>query len=297
MKGEACALASALVWSVGVILFKRSEEVSPQGINLFKNLFGLLLFIPTLLLLGLSVDWDRASADWWALAISGALGIGIADTMIFMALRRLGASLLAIADCSYAPTMVLLAIFWLNEPYSVYLFLGGALVVGGVYLAVAEKTPGALPPRNDLIIGGLLGMTGIVAMGIGVMLVKPIVERADASIIEVTLVRLSFGVLTQVAWIALVPSQRSALKVFSARSVWPTLIPASILGVYVAMMLWLGSFKWANASVASVLHQISSVFTVILAWLILKEPMTRRRALGTALAVGGAILVVLTAPD
>ena len=34
-------------------------------------------------------------------------------------------------------------------------------------------------------------------------------------------------------------------------AVWRTLVPASVLGSYVSMLLWIGGFKWADASVAS----------------------------------------------
>jgi len=75
--------------------------------------------------------------------------------------------------------------------------------------------------------------------------------------------------------------------------VWRTLVPASVLGSYVAMLLWLGGFKWASASTASVLNQLSTVFTIVLAWIFLGERLSLRRALGAALAVAGALLVLL----
>jgi drug/metabolite transporter (DMT)-like permease len=66
------------------------------------------------------------------------------------------------------------------------------------------------------------------------------------------------------------------------------------LGSYVAMLLWLGGFKWASASIAAVLNQLSSIFTMILARVVLLEPVTPRRALGAAVAVGGAVLILVT---
>ena len=49
--GELFALSSALVWALAVILFRRSGETLPAfELNLFKNFFGLILLIPTILL-------------------------------------------------------------------------------------------------------------------------------------------------------------------------------------------------------------------------------------------------------
>ena len=38
MIGEACALLAALSWSAAVVLYKRSESISPQGLNLLRKL-------------------------------------------------------------------------------------------------------------------------------------------------------------------------------------------------------------------------------------------------------------------
>jgi drug/metabolite transporter (DMT)-like permease len=300
-QGEIFALAAALTWSVSVILFKASEAVTPKAMNLFKNVVALGLFAVTLLVLyGLDKlpPLDRTQADWIRLIVSGVLGIAVADTLIFMALRRLGASLLAVVDCAYAPTIVLFSVAVLGEPIGVGFAVGGVLVVGGVLLAVAQR-PSELSDkdpaqaRRDLQVGAVIGVLGIVAMAAGVVIVKPILEKSD--LFEVTAVRLLAGVIAQLAW-ALAFRERETFAVFRERKVWKTLIPGSILGTYVAMIFWLGGFKWAPASVAAVFNQLSSVFTIGLAWLFLKEELSWRRGLGAGLAVCGALVVILAKP-
>jgi drug/metabolite transporter (DMT)-like permease len=316
MVGEACALGAALTWSVSVILFKRSEAVSPQGLNLFKNVAGALLLTGTLLAMGQSIDWQRPAEDWWRLIASGVLGIALADTLIFMALRRLGAAALAVVDCAYAPTLVLLSLLTLGERVGASFVLGGALVVVGVLLATSRLraapvpsavVPGAVVPSAGLPsaglpsagvpaedgrpLGVLVGVSGIVAMAVGIVIAKPALERG--ALVEVTLVRLVAGVAGQLLWIAAVRSQRSALRALSPSRTWRTLLPASVLGSYLAMLFWIGGFKWAPASVAAVLNQLSTVFTIVLARVVLAEPLSKQRALGAALAVGGAVVVLL----
>ena len=130
-------------------------------------------------------------------------------------------------------------------------------------------------------------------MAAGVVIVKPILEQS--SLVEVTAVRLLAGVLAQLAW-AGVFRQPETFSVFRERKVWKTLVPGSILGTYVAMLFWLGGFKWALVSVAAVFNQLSSVFTIGLAWLFLKEELTWRRGIGAGLAVCGALVVILAQP-
>jgi len=295
MLGEACALLAALVWSVSVVLFKRSESVSPQAMNLFKNVTALLLLAVTMPVLGLGIDWHRSSEDWWRLALSGVLGIALADTLVFMALRRLGASLLAVVDCVYAPMIVALSVAFLHEPLSAKFLVGAVLVVVGVLIATSQGQRGGFGrqdrPRRRLWAGIGFGIAGFAAMAACVVIAKPALERGH--LVEVTLIRLVAGVLAQLCWIAARPTEYATMQVFRPGPVWRTLLPASVLGSYVGMLLWLGGFKWTSASTASVLNQLTTVFTIVLAWIFLGERITGRRAVGGAVAIGGALVVLL----
>ena len=42
------------------------------------------------------------------MVVSGALGIGVADTMFFECLERLGASKTAVVECLYSPVVILI---------------------------------------------------------------------------------------------------------------------------------------------------------------------------------------------
>jgi len=290
--GEALALGAALTWSLSVILFRRSEAISPLGMNLFKNAIGIVLLAVTLVGAGQSMDFQRPAEDWLRLVASGVLGIGFADTLIFMALRRLGPGLLAIVDTVYAPVIVVLSVLFLDEHIDGSFLVGAAAVVLGVLLASTggPRVPvGEAPPGRRM--GIFLGVVGIAAMGVGVILAKPVLARG--SLPEVTLIRLVAGALSQLVWIGLVPKQRTALLAFKPGPAWRTLVPAGVLGAYVSLLLWLGGFKWADASVAAVLNQMSTVFTIVLARVVLGEVLGRRKAAGAAIAVFGAVVIMV----
>ena len=142
MLGEVLALCSAFTWASAVILFKRSEAVSPLGLNLFKNSVSFTLLVPTLLVLGQTIDWQRPGEEWLRLALSGVVGIAVSDTLFFAALRRLGPGTLAVVDCSYAPFIVTLAVLFLGESTGAGFLLGAALVVGGILTVTTERAPG-----------------------------------------------------------------------------------------------------------------------------------------------------------
>ncbi|MGC4119317.1 MAG: DMT family transporter [Myxococcales bacterium] len=94
---------------------------------------------------------------------------------------------------------------------------------------------------------------------------------------------------------ALLRKDRGAIfKVFVPQKVWRRLVPAMFLGTYVSMLLWLGGVKYTSStSAASVLNQLSVLFTLVLARVWLKEPMSTRKMLGGASSLAGAIVILL----
>lgn len=293
MIGELLSLGCALVWGISVVLFKRSEEVSPQGINIFKNLVGALLLGATLAVMGEQLPRERPLEDWARLALSGVLGIAVADTMFLASLRRLGAALIAIIDCIYAPLVVLFSVVFLGEHLSTSFLLGAFLVVAGLFAATVS--PGAVRgaaanARADL--GGLaLAVGSVILMALAVVLAKPVL--AHSSVVEVTFTRMAAGTLALTLWLVRSRASRAAFGVFRPQAVWRQLMPASVLGTYVSMLLWLGGMKYTSAATASLLNQLSVVFTLLLAWTLLREPLSGRRLVGSGLSIAGAIIVLL----
>jgi drug/metabolite transporter (DMT)-like permease len=59
------------------------------------------------------------------------------------------------------------------------------------------------------------------------------------------------------------------------------------------MLVWLAGMKFTQASIAAALNQTSTIFLFVFASLFLHEPITPRRILAIALAVCGALLVII----
>ncbi len=291
--GEICALLAPLCWSVAVVLFKRSDAASPMALNLFKNTVAILLLTVTLFAFGIGIPEDRSAWDWARLALSGVLGLSVGDTLIFAALQRVGAGRFALIDTTYAPVIVACSMIFLHEPAGPGFVVGAILVVIGVTVASVE--PKSLKVEGDEPFpwaGVLLGFLGIVAMALGVILSKPVLEAS--SLVEVTWSRMVAGVAGQAVWLTVRGGWRGTLPVFRPSRLWKTMVPAAVIGSYVSMLLWVGGFKWAPASVAAVLNQMSTVYILAMAWLVLKEKLEIRQVVGALLAAVGAAVVGLT---
>ncbi len=287
--GEILALLTAVTWAFAVILFKKSgETVHPVGLNLFKDLLAVFLFIPTIWLFGGSIFRPAPWPDYALLLLSGALGVGIADTLFFKSLNALGAGLSAIVDCLYSPFIIGLSILWLGESLTTWQLVGVVMILSAV-LAATRETNGGKVDRRRIVVGILWGALAMATMAVGIVMIKPLLDRSP--LLWVTGVRLFGGALVLFAVLALHPARRSIVgSVFSTRR-WGYTLSGSFLGAYVAMILWLGGMKFTQASTAAALNQMSSIFIFIFAAWLLKEKITPLRIVGIVLGVGGALLV------
>jgi drug/metabolite transporter (DMT)-like permease len=280
-----------VVWAFAVILFKKSgESVHPIGLNLFKDLFALVLFLPTMWLFGETLWRDAPAADYALLLASGALGIGLGDTFFFKSLNLLGAGLTAIVDCLYSPFIIGLSLLFLGERLSVLQGVGAALVVAAVLAASLQWGKGLLS-RRDLALGILYGVLGLAAMAVGIVMIKPLLERSP--LLWATEVRVVGGAAA-LAVILLFHQRRRAIVssvISTSKRGWGYMLGGSFMGAYLAMALWLAGMKYTHASVASALNQTANVFIFVFAALLLREPITRRRTLGIVLGFAGAALV------
>lgn len=285
------ALTCAFTWSVSVILFKQSEGASTLSINVFKNVVALVLLGTTLLVTG-TAGVERSGADWARLLVSGVIGIALADVVFFAALRRLGPGLLAVVECAYAPQVVLLAVVMNGEALSWGFGVGAALVLCGV--AIVTIQPGAVGvAQSGLLPGILLALLAISLMAFGIVLAKP--ALASGHLVEVSFIRVAAGNAALALWVAPMRARGEILSILRPSAVWRTLLPASILGSYVSMILWIGGNKYTSASVAGVLNQLTTVFTLILARIFLGERLTPRRVVGGGAALAGALVILLAA--
>lgn len=287
--GEIFSLLCALAWAVAVILFRKSgESVHPLALNYFKDVLAVVLFIPTIFILGETNPKDATLTDYLILLTSGAIGIGIGDTLFFKGLNILGAGLQAIVDCLYSPFVIALSMIWLGERLSFWQYFGVILIIGAVLLATYEKNPQRLS-RSDLFKGSLFSVLAVMAMAVGIVMVKPLLDRSP--LIWLTEVRLIGGVCFLSLVFIFHKKRKPVLNTLRATRSWRYVISGSICGAYLSMILWLAGMKFTKASIASALNQTSNLLIFVLAAIFLKELITLRRALAIVVAVAGVFLV------
>ncbi len=288
--GEFWALAASGFWAIAVVLFRLTgREVAPIPLNLFKNVLGLILFIP---LLVVTVDQPLPPWSvrvWLQVILSGVVGLALADTLFFMELNRLGAGLTAVVGCLYFPVMVVLAYAVLGQTTGATAIVGGLLVVAAIVVGSADKPPEGTSTRT-IVEGVAIGAASVVCIGIGVMLLGDLL--ATGEVLAATTYRLLAGTLFLLP-LGLFGKDRAQLfRLFRPSPWWRYAVPASVLGGALAMWSWLYAFSLVDVAIAAILNQLSTIWIFVLAYLFLKESMTSRRASAVVLAMVGVVLVV-----
>jgi drug/metabolite transporter (DMT)-like permease len=287
--GEILSLATALTWAIAVIFFKKSgESVHPIALNLFKNLLTVILLVPTMYLIGETLTYPCTGRDYLLLFISGAIGIGAADTLFFMSLNRLGASLIAIIDCLYSPFVIAMSFIFLGESLSVFQLLGVVMIISAVLAATQPKARSGITKRN-LILGILFGIMAMAANAAGIVMIKRLLEQSP--LLWITEMRLLSGVIVLLLILAFHPARRRILLSLNSLGSWSYTLLGSFFGTYLSMVFWLGGMKFTQASISASLNQTSNVIIFILAAIFLKEAMNKQKTIAIIMAVAGVFIV------
>lgn len=288
--GDLYAVITAICWSSAVILFDIStKNFTAIQLNVLKNFIGVFGFILTIIFLSIPSP-NFSQQDIFTLALSGVLGILIADGLFLESLRRLGSGISAVVSTIYTPTVFIIAFILFGETIKSQSYIGGALVLGGITISVFQL-PKAVKKR-DLYVGILFGIMANILTAYSVLIVKPIMK--NNSVVYVALYRFSvgffFGILINLLKSGIKPVVQKFKQGLTNRYV----VLGAILGTYLSVIFWLAGYKYTLAGRAAIYNQLSTVFIIILARIFLKEPMTSNKVIGVSLAIFGAIIVSIS---
>ncbi|SMF29326.1 DMT family transporter [Pseudobacteriovorax antillogorgiicola] len=287
MLGIIIAIACAFTWSLSVILLKiASNHVHPIVLNLGKNTLGLALLIPTAYLVDGPLP-EISTLNLTLLFLSGFFGIGIADAMVLKAMNLLTASKVAILECLFAPFVITLSVIFFGETINFTQGLGVLAIGASLFLVLPKK--GSQAKTENSLKGSILMSLGLLTMAGGILIVKPMFE--EVPLFWIITIRMVAGVLGSLPPMFLLKHKRAEiLQLWGMQRKFLVFI-AFFLSAYVSISLWIAGYKYLQASVASVLNQTSTIFTVILAVVVLKEEFTTRKAVAAILATVGVVII------
>ena len=294
--GELCAVAAAILWAFGSLLFAGigRDGVPAGAMNLGKLVIaGALLAITAFALTGHIVPSGAPTSALLLLALSGIAGLTIGDTAYFSSIIRLGVPR-AILLLSSAPVFAALGGWlWLGERLDMRALVGMALVFSGIVLVVVRAdAPGVSSAR-----GIVLGMIAALGQAAGSLLSRRAMQ-VGLDPLAAAVGRILVGGIGLYA-IALIT--RDAIpwtRALLAKRTWLRVGLASLVGTYCG--IWLAQtalLRARSTGVATTLLATAPVFALPIAHFAGKpgvnERMTIRSVLGVLVAIAGIAVLSL----
>lgn len=310
--GLVAATTAAFFWSISVVMYRRIGRIMPPVmLNMSKGLMA--AFVLTFVLAGQWViravgsegalppilPWSYTTSIWMVglMALSGVVGIGLGDTLLFAGLNRMGARRILLLFTINPVITVLIAWAFMNEPLAWQQVLGVALTCGGVAWVIAERNAKKSDGHVDAL-GVVYGLGAATCQATGVLMSRYVFDRTDMSEVSSAWLRLLAGALFLVLCLPLDrvlkdpggldhhhprhPSRGQATTMFFV---------ALLLGTVGGIWLMQISIKQsARVGIASTLLSTSPLFVLPIAAM-LGEHISRRAVLGAFVSVGGIAML------
>ena len=289
-------MAAALCWAVASLV---SADVTRTIGGLAFN--RLRLFFVSIMLITYTFyinTWNTISVDYLTIIIvSGIVGIFLGDTLLFIALQKIGPRRNNILFSLAAPFTVVINIFFLNELASTISIIGCFVVFFGVVFAISYgDKKGSSEHRwekveGPLYIGIILSIGAALCQAIGLVMMKPILSDgadpiASAAIrTTISCIFLSFTFFLNYDFFN--------TKVNLTKKIIYQSILSGFLGMALGMSLLLIALQKADAGIVATLSSTSPIIILFLLWILTKKMPSYGAWLGTIIAIFGTGLIFI----
>ena len=286
---------AALCWAVASLI---SADVTRKIGGLAFN--RLRLFFVSLMLIGYTFyldTWNTINHEFlFTILFSGIIGIFLGDTLLFIALQKIGPRRNNILFSLAAPFTVILNIIFLNEIMSTINLIGCIIVFCGVVVAIAygnskDKNHRWEVVEGNIYLGVSLGIGAALCQAIGLIMMKPILTMGADPIASAAL-------RTAISFVFLAFTFFLNYKIFNTKTnlsvkIVGQSILSGFLGMALGMSLLLIALKYADAGIVATLSSTSPIMILFLIWLVTKKIPTIGAWIGTILAIIGSGLIFI----
>ena len=288
---ELAALGTAACWATtGVISADGVRALGAFHFNLFRQVFVSVLLAVIVAVGGLWVGMDAPTLG--VLVVSGIIGILLGDTFNFAAVGRIGPRRAGAIFALNAPMAAVLGWAFLGEVLGAQAWLGIAVTVAGVAMAILGR-PGVNAHRLEalqgtILIGVAFGLAGGFGQAVGSLIARPVMTAGLnpylASLIRVGASGLAMGVLAALPFAPTAPRQVS-------RGVLILTAITAFIGLLMGMTLFLYALQGSKTGIVATLSATSPVIILPMMWLRTGQRPSALSFCGAALAVAGLALI------
>ncbi len=290
MTGVLVGLLCAATWAgSSVMVAPLSKKLDPFTLNAPRSLVGGLAMLLLTLATGRTLGYPMLTLEkLFFLLASIAIGGGIGDSFYVVSLSRIGVSRAFPIASTYPAITLLFGLLFLREQLDLPVVAGLFLVVSGTFFLGRSSTgPQKETPGSRRRSGIAFALLASLCWAASMVLLAPGIQGLDpimvASFRTPALSLMLWGVVaTRKTW--------PKLRVLSGNE-WLLLIVGGLVGWGLGSVLFLWTVSLVGPTRAAILTSTSPLFALPLSIIFLKEKANAAVLLGSALTVGGVILV------
>jgi len=290
MIGVLVGLLCATTWASASVMMKDlSKKLEPFTLNACRALSGGLSMLLVALVMGKTTGYEALTLErLFFLFASVIIGGGIGDTCYIASLPRIGVSRAFPIASTYPALTLLFGLIFLHERITLAIVVGLLLVLAGIMLIsglrVKNGAGSALPMTTS---GVAFALVASLCWGAGTALVAPGIEGLDS--LMVASVRTPAYALVLCGIVALRKSYGELFKL--SRKEWLVLVSSGVMGWGLGSVLFLLTVSLVGPTRGAILTSAAPLFALPLSVIFLKERVNLPILIGTALTIGGIILV------
>ncbi|EPL9568651.1 DMT family transporter [Providencia rettgeri] len=281
MKNLLFPLIAVLLWSINAIVNKAaSTAIDPAAISFYRWALALVVMTPFVLRSVLR-HHKVVMKHWWQLAILGALGMMLYQSLAYYAAHSVSATFMGIMNSLIPLLTVIISIFVLRVIPTVGIVLGSALSLFGLLWLVSQGNPSSLL-SHGLGQGELMMIVASAAYALYGVLTKR--WSIQLSSWDSLYVQIFFGV------ILLLPNFLMADDVALNSHNIGLVVFAGIAASIIAPALWIQGVMRLGANTTSIFMNLAPVFTAIIAIFALGEELKSYHLIGGGVVLLGVML-------
>jgi O-acetylserine/cysteine efflux transporter len=213
---------------------------------------------------------------------AAVIGYGIGDTLLFQSILIVGVSRAYTITYTYPLLTMVVAVILLGEPFHLTTLIGTALMVLSVISLLSEKKD---DPGKNGSRGLVMAFGTAITWAIGILLVA--LGLREMTVLQANAIR--YPALSLFLLALSKPTRKWNLD----RKSWLLLFCTGALGMVVGGVIFLLSVNLIGASKATPLSASSPVWASIMSSLFLKEKVTPRLLISSALVVAGTYFITV----
>ncbi|MEM3874573.1 MAG: DMT family transporter [Candidatus Bathyarchaeia archaeon] len=297
MIGELAALGAALCWTFSAVLYKKAlAETKPISANIVRCAGTSLILILFFALIGkIHVFASLPARATFLASVSGIIGLGLGDTLYMNSLEILGVARAVPITCTYPLFSLVWAFLFAGETITLPVVFGTAAIVFGIWLLTSGEKKQSIGADEDWkklrVKGFVFALATAIAWSVSISMIN-LAVKATAGLEQAYAINTLRIAAVAIFLLALVPFGKVKPFILEMRRKTAIMLLAGgLIAIGLGWFFLTTSFTYIPEAQAVPISSVTPLFSALFGVVFLRERVTAKVAIGSAMVVAGIFLV------